>query len=955
MEIDLLSAIFFEVRQKVLPTQRVLVITKELPSLVKIPEDLKIRVAGYEELSSIFSSALQEDCPSEFNESIAVILELPNPILDYDHMIKNLRQCGIKSIALPIFLLVEENQQKVLEKMIFSLYHNGFLIDFSGEALLSKLIWFELTNQSSSENLPVTLFNMIVRIADFYQFVRQQNDLLIEYRKSLMNEHAIIDSLNEQINFLNEQVASLEQRWQAFWKSRTGRTLLKIKILREKILPSQSLCLRIARFFFRGVLFIQREGLGYAIRVAGRRLKVRIKAFWKKMRLKREKRGSWGEYLEIEVVEKRPEPPQHSETVDIIVCVHNALNDVKRCLASILDNTSDPYTLIVVDDGSDAETADYLRRFCLENQSRVKLIRNETAKGYTYAANQGLKASKSDFVVLLNSDTIVTPHWIDRLIGCANTSPKIGIVGPLSNTASWQSVPRVSQNGDWALNPLPHGFGIKNVGELMGKYSARLYPLMPLLNGFCLLIKREFINQIGYFDEENFGPGYGEEDDLVLRGRKAGWQMALADDVYIYHAQSRSYTDEKRKSLAMRAGRILREKHGEQIVEESVDYCLNSPVLEGIRARFSVMFERECSIEEGKRYAGKRILYLLPVEAPGGGANIIMIESMAMRKMGVHVEFLNLPHYREGFTKGYPDLDIPVLFAHPTVITEIYKDFDAIIATHNSTVQWLLPLLSNKNKVRLGYYIQGFEPLMYEKGTKGYQAALASYTLIPEMICFTKTEWTQLQVFKHTGRNPDIIGISVDIDLFRPRPLQNDFEIRNRYPVRIAAMIRPESPYREPEKTMRLLKKAFEKYRGLVEIIIFGTTPNNPGFLELTNDFPWKLYGVIPSSKVATLLNLADIFLDYSSHQAMGLTALEAMATGCAVIVPKEGGATSFCKHETNGLVVDTTNFEEVWFALQRLIEDEELRMRLGKQAIWDTCQYYPEKSALNILRVLFG
>lgn len=949
MDMDLLSTIFVEVREKVLPTQRVLVITKEFPTSIRVPEDLEIRVAGYEELSSVFSASLSENRLSEFNECIAIILDPPSPVLDYECVIENLRRSGIKRIALPIFLLWEEHGQKFLEKLILSLYYNGFSIDFSGEALLSMLIWFELTTHSSGENWSATLFSVIMRIADLHQFIRQQNDLLIEYRKSLMNDQAIID-------FLNEQVVSLEQRWQAFWESRTGRVLLGIKALRERLLPSQSVRFRIARFILRGVLFIRREGLGYAIRITGRRLKRRVKTFWIKMRLTSKGRESWGEYLEMEAVVKRPEPPQHNETVDIIVCVHNALDDVKRCLASILDNTSDPYQLIIVDDGSGTETASYLREFSLKNQSRVVLIRNEIARGYTYAANQGLKASKSDFVVLLNSDTVVTPHWIDRLIGCANSSPKIGIVGPLSNTASWQSVPQVSKNGDWALNPLPHDFGIKSVGELVGRYSARLYPPMPLLNGFCLLIKREFIDQIGYFDEENFGPGYGEEDDLVLRGRKAGWQMALADDVYIYHAQSRSYTDEKRKSLAMRAGRILREKHGVQILEESVEYCLNSPVLEGIRARFSVMFDRERAIERGKRYAGKRILYLLPVEAPGGGANIVVLESMAMRKMGVHIEFLNLPHYREGFTKGYPDLDIPVLFAHPAIISDIYQDFDAIIATHNSTVQWLLPLLNNnKSKTRLGYYIQGFEPLIYEKSTKGYQAALASYTLIPDMVCFTKTEWTRSQVLQYTGRNSEIIGISVDIDLFRPRPWQSSFEIRNRYPIRIAAMVRPESPYREPEKTMRLLKMAYDKYGRLVEPIIFGTTPNNPGFLELTNDFPWKLYGVIPSSKVAALLNSADIFVDYSSHQAMGLTALEAMATGCAVIVPKEGGATSFCVHETNGLVVDTSNFEEVWLALQRLIEDEQLRVRLGKQAIWDACQYYPEKSALNILRVLFG
>jgi len=60
------------------------------------------------------------------------------------------------------------------------------------------------------------------------------------------------------------------------------------------------------------------------------------------------------------------------------------------------------------------------------------------------------------------------------------------------------------------------------------------------LNGFCLAIKRTLITDIGIFDEEAFGEGYGEENDYCLRAVKAGWQLAVADDTYIYHAQSRS-------------------------------------------------------------------------------------------------------------------------------------------------------------------------------------------------------------------------------------------------------------------------------------------------------------------------------------------------------------------------------------------------------------------------------
>ena len=82
---------------------------------------------------------------------------------------------------------------------------------------------------------------------------------------------------------------------------------------------------------------------------------------------------------------------------------------------------------------------------------------------------------------------------------------------------------------------------------------------MPFLNGFCLLIRRAVLEGVGLFDEANFGEGYGEENDYCLRARNAGWTLALADDTYIYHAQSRSYNPERRKNLSDRAGVTCRQ------------------------------------------------------------------------------------------------------------------------------------------------------------------------------------------------------------------------------------------------------------------------------------------------------------------------------------------------------------------------------------------------------------
>jgi glycosyltransferase involved in cell wall biosynthesis len=102
------------------------------------------------------------------------------------------------------------------------------------------------------------------------------------------------------------------------------------------------------------------------------------------------------------------------------------------------------------------------------------------------------------------------------------------------------------------------------------------------------------------------------------------------------------------------------------------------------------------------------------------------------------------------------------------------------------------------------------------------------------------------------------------------------------------------------------------------------------------------------------LLNEVDIFVDFSAFQAMGLTAMEAMACGATVIVPQRGGASSFANHEANALVVDTSSPDACVSALDKLVRDEQLRRHLQHQAMLDICQIHPEQAAFNILNTLF-
>ena len=97
--------------------------------------------------------------------------------------------------------------------------------------------------------------------------------------------------------------------------------------------------------------------------------------------------------------------------------------------------------------------------------------------------------------------------------------------------------------------------------------SPRFYPQVSFINGFCYLITRESLNHLGYLDEEKFPRGYGEEDDFSVRAQDAGWMLRVADDCYVYHAKSKSFTSQIRTEITANTKIALQTKHGKTKID----------------------------------------------------------------------------------------------------------------------------------------------------------------------------------------------------------------------------------------------------------------------------------------------------------------------------------------------------------------------------------------------------
>lgn len=296
-------------------------------------------------------------------------------------------------------------------------------------------------------------------------------------------------------------------------------------------------------------------------------------------------------------------------TTTIGICIHNGLEVVKNCLISVAAARQEGDSVIVVDDASDPPTASFLERFAAEHHW-LRLFRNTENLGYTKSANRIFRAATTDWVVLLNSDTIVPPKGFLKLIEAGEQFPRLAIIGPLSNAAGWQTVPKMTgADGGFLVNRLPRRMTPEHMDELCGEAApAAAVTFVPLVNGFCFAVRRKVLDQIGYFDEQRFPLGYGEEDDLCLRAIDAGYICGIATNAYVFHTKSASFTSERRKLLSAQGQAMLFEKYGKERLSALTEVMRSHPGLRNLRAELKTLQRLEALRLFRGRAKGKRTL-----------------------------------------------------------------------------------------------------------------------------------------------------------------------------------------------------------------------------------------------------------------------------------------------------------------------------------------------------------
>jgi glycosyltransferase involved in cell wall biosynthesis len=287
--------------------------------------------------------------------------------------------------------------------------------------------------------------------------------------------------------------------------------------------------------------------------------------------------------------------------------------------------------------------------------------------------------------------------------------------------------------------------------------------------------------------------------------------------------------------------------------------------------------------------------------------------------LGVEARIATLYQYPE--TNAWKCYTSPMIFKNSSDLINNLPNTDILIATHWSTAQWVADISKNMDSVTTAYFLQDYESWFFPAEDKvSRNKVLATYPLIDNKI--VKSDWLK-NLLLNDGYESQKIWLGLDTRTFYKRATLNEATPS------IIAMARPGTPYRGFDTLISALEQLAKLYPDL-KITLFGDdlSPYNLPF-KYTNA------GVVVSTDVlAELYSDADIFIESSHFQGFGRTALEAMACGTACILTNNGGVGEYAENMHNSIMIEPKSSQQIIDAAATLINDKELRKRLGTNAI---------------------
>lgn len=388
--------------------------------------------------------------------------------------------------------------------------------------------------------------------------------------------------------------------------------------------------------------------------------------------------------------------------IDVVIVNYNTLKHLRNCVESVI-RCGGYNKLIVVDNGSTDKSAEWLR-----DKVGITLIQNKRNLGYGYANNQGIAFSDSEYVCLLNSDTIVTDNWLKRM----------------QETLESNDVSMVSCMTDYVFveeqKAIP-SCDINSFSEKLWQENKTKCVQPEKVIGFCLLIKREHLKEVGDVFDERFEIGNFEDDDLSARMKEAGYKIGCCKGVFVQHIGSQTL-----KAM---------------------------PDAQAIFERNKVLFFEKW--DNRKHHESLDIVYVLPSDLPCGGIKIAFEHCNRLIERGHKVSIIA---ERKLAKKNWFNLKANITYQK----LENLPYCDIMVSTFYTTIA-AVEASSARIKVHLS---QGYEGLYTDK-----EAVKTAYKLTPNKIAVSS--WLVDCIKKNTGMDSIYVqnGIDQYVFSFKTKPM----------------------------------------------------------------------------------------------------------------------------------------------------------------------------------------
>jgi GT2 family glycosyltransferase len=253
--------------------------------------------------------------------------------------------------------------------------------------------------------------------------------------------------------------------------------------------------------------------------------------------------------------------PGSPRPVTVVVPVFGDLPSLTACVESLQQNVDQAVhrVLLVNDCGPDADEIEVALLAMTANDTNFFYERNPRNLGFVGNCNRAaleLDTTDND-ILLLNSDTVTTPGFIEELSAVLHSSPQHGAVCPRSNNATIASLPFKLRDPSVGRDPARTAQVHAALHDVLPRFS-----VAPVAMGFCLLIRRELIREYGLFDEA-FAPGYGEENDFCLRVGRHGYLSLIAHHALVFHMGGRSFVGARREALRSAHEKVIVSRYPE--------------------------------------------------------------------------------------------------------------------------------------------------------------------------------------------------------------------------------------------------------------------------------------------------------------------------------------------------------------------------------------------------------